>query len=318
MFNHILVPLDGSHSAELSLGHARVLATAFESEVHLMRVLVAPQDPAAGQPMDPVAWRMSRARAEGYLNRKRRGLEAAGVRASVLVREGVPSEAIVGALRTEGYDLVILTDHGQGGDTGLVLGGTAGAVALNAPSSILLVPRSVDRSAIKEQGYREILAPVDGSPRCDWAIGVAGTIARRTGARLHLLHVLARPDVLVRSPRGSAQTDLLDAVVEVNRREARHYLEQMQSCFRGDDFEPAVSVVEGKGGVARTIEVQAVKDEVDLIIVSAHGGGDSEGWPYGSVTERLLLSSVRPILVLQDHTSRHRAQATVERTGALA
>ena len=64
---------------------------------------------------------------------------AAGARATFLVWEGDPAEAIVEASEAEGADLIVLGSHGRGVIGRLVLGSISARVADGARCRVLIV-----------------------------------------------------------------------------------------------------------------------------------------------------------------------------------
>jgi hypothetical protein len=90
MIRRILIPLDGSEGAEAALGHAVLLGKAFDGELHLLRVLSRAQTAGSGEPVDPLAWRLARARAGTYLSRLARELRDMGLQVTTEVQEGLP------------------------------------------------------------------------------------------------------------------------------------------------------------------------------------------------------------------------------------
>ncbi len=300
MIRRILIPLDGSEGAEAALGHAVLLGKAFEGELHLLRVLSRAQTAGSGEPVDPLAWRLARARAGTYLSRLARELRDMGLQVTTEVQEGLPGEVIVETLRRKRHHLVILSSHGAGKRSAMRVGGTALSVLLNSGTSVLLVPSHRERLPLPPEGYREILAPVDGSPRGDWALGVAATVARGTGARLQMIHVLAPPELLSRLPESADCAELTRRVLEANRTEAERYMREMKSRLAAPDLRVGVSVEPCREGIPRSLERVARERDSDLVVLSAHGHRASPDWAYGGTSERLLLSGNLPILVLQD------------------
>lgn len=300
MIRRILIPLDGSEGAEGALAHGALLGEAFGAEIHLLRVLSRGANPGGGEPVDPLAWRLARARASTYLSRVAKDLKEKGLQVTTGVQEGVPGEEIVETLRRGRYHLVILTSHGAGNRSLMRVGGTALSVILNSGTSVLLVPgrRGPDQEPLT--AYREILAPVDGSPRGDWALGVAAAAARGTGAGLHMVHVLAPPELLTRMPESPECTALIAQVLDTNRKEAERYMREMRGRLSAPDLKVGGSVEECRGGVPRSLERVARARGADLVILSAHGRGATSEWAFGGTSERLLLSGKLTVMVLQD------------------
>jgi nucleotide-binding universal stress UspA family protein len=300
MIRRILIPLDGSEGAEAALGHGALLGEAFGAEIHLLRVLARAAIPGGGEPVDPLAWRLARARASTSLSRVATDLKERGLQVTTEVQEGVPGEEIVETLRKGRYHLVILTSHGAGKRSLMRVGGTALSVILNSGTSVLLVPSRRGPAREPLESYREILAPVDGSPRGDWALGVAAAAARGTGARLHMVHILAPPELLTRMPESADCVELIAQVLDTNRKEAERYMREMRGRLSAPGLKVGGSVEECRGGVPRSLERVARARGADLVILSAHGRGATSEWAFGGTSERLLLSGKLPVMVLQD------------------
>lgn len=65
--------------------------------------------------------------------------KAAGVRAGVLLLEGVPPERIVRAARAKRAGLIVMGTHGHTGLTRMILGSVAARVVATAPCPVLTV-----------------------------------------------------------------------------------------------------------------------------------------------------------------------------------
>jgi nucleotide-binding universal stress UspA family protein len=300
MIRKILVPLDGSGPAERALPHAALLARVFDARVLLLQVL--PRSPARGgsEPVDPLAWRLARATAETYLSARAAGLEARGIQVATEVQEGVPCEVIVSAIRRGRHHLVVLASHGEGCGSHFSIGGTALSILLNAGVSTMLIPAGEEVDAESPVEYRRILAPVDCSPRGDWALGIAAHLARLTGARLLVPHVVTVPEVVSRLPDPDDGPRLAERIAEMNRKDARVYLEQMRERLGNGDLVVEPMVLEGPSGVVPALDRLARSVEPDLLVLSAHGRSAAPESPFGGTAGKLLLDGGRPILVLQD------------------
>ncbi len=112
MFDKILVPLDGSKLAEETLDGVRNIAGFHGSGVVLLRVVFALVFPGT----DPTGAQIKvTEEAEGYLEKIRADLEAAGIKASCVVRYGFPAEEILDHIKRGGFDLMAMATHGRTG-----------------------------------------------------------------------------------------------------------------------------------------------------------------------------------------------------------
>jgi nucleotide-binding universal stress UspA family protein len=315
MIRRILAPLDGSTRAEAVLPHLCRLARVFQARVDLIHVSPgqASEGPFPGS--DLLGDRLHRARVARYLERKAQELRGRGVEVWTRVEQGSPAEVIVGLLRRGEYDLVALTQHGNGGGHTLKMGCTALAVVVNAPTSILLTPGDAD-PAFPEGAdfpdYARVLAPVDCSPLGDWSLALASQIARASGAELDVVHVLMTPEVLDRLPPTSAVRTAAKDLLEVNRKAAARYLEEVSWRFSGPSLRVRHEIVEARGGVADALRRTMAARPADLTVLAAHGQGGVSTWPLGSTASKVLFQAPDAVLVLQDQAADHlRASAVL-------
>ncbi|MCW8174713.1 universal stress protein [Verminephrobacter aporrectodeae] len=126
MFEHILVPVDGSKTSLLAVSKAAALAKAFGSAVTSVYVIDpypftgVGADFAYGQAQYTNA---ATAEANIALDATRRAMAEAGVPVSTLVGEGhAVHEGILRALESTGADLIVMGSHGRRGLERLVLG----------------------------------------------------------------------------------------------------------------------------------------------------------------------------------------------------
>jgi nucleotide-binding universal stress UspA family protein len=149
MYEHLLVPLDGSETAERALPHAEALAGAFKSTIALLRAVVSAEtlltQSAAGAgditvPLDPTPiLEADRAAAGEYLAGIEARLRQKGLTVTTEFPEGDPAEVIVDRAQALGVSLIVMTSHGRSGLGRLVFGSTADAVLRHAACPLLVV-----------------------------------------------------------------------------------------------------------------------------------------------------------------------------------
>ena len=139
MFQHLLVPLDGSEYAERALTYAEKLAERFGSRLSLLSVLLRPVSP--GAPRISRLDEQSRERLKGQLEgtaaevRERSGLQA--VQTDVCF--GEPAEQIMEFAQSHGVDLIVMSTHGLGATGRYALGSVALKVLMTAPCPVFMV-----------------------------------------------------------------------------------------------------------------------------------------------------------------------------------
>ena len=143
MFKHILVPVDGSSTAQLAIGKAVAIAEAFKSTVTLIYVI----DPYAftGVSTDfsyGQAEYLSAATQEAQeaISSARQIFESHAVTVNGSVVEGHSIyQAILDTAEALNADLVVMGSHGRRGLEKLVLGSVTAQVLSHAHVSVLVV-----------------------------------------------------------------------------------------------------------------------------------------------------------------------------------
>ena len=143
MFNHILVPIDGSTTALLAMSKAAELAKAFGSTVTLVYVIDPYPFTGVGAEFayGPIQYLdTAKAEAAAAVDVARAALQAFGVAARTQVQEGhVVHRGILDAARDLGVDLIVMGSHGRRGIEKLVLGSVTQRVLGHTHLSVLVV-----------------------------------------------------------------------------------------------------------------------------------------------------------------------------------
>jgi nucleotide-binding universal stress UspA family protein len=142
VFQHILVPLDGSPLAERALKHAVALGALMQAHYTLLQAL----DPlVAEHTQPPYAAGLDRrllpeirASASAYLERMAARMRAQSLRVETDLVIGPPAFAIREYAREHNIDLIAMATHGHGGVSRLLLGSVTDAVVHAADVPILL------------------------------------------------------------------------------------------------------------------------------------------------------------------------------------
>jgi len=143
MYKHILVPVDGSATAQQAVNSAAALAHAFSSQVTVLYVIDPfpfsglGSDFAYGQAQYQNA---ARAEAKTSTQQAQAVLEKAGVQCSITVSQA--HSAWRGILDTAGHigaDLIVMGSHGRSGLEKVLLGSVAQRVLSHASLPVLVV-----------------------------------------------------------------------------------------------------------------------------------------------------------------------------------
>ena len=297
MFDHILVPLDGSPLAECVLPHAVAIARACGSRLTLMRALEQPHVVEHSQTRDPLGWHINEIEAQAYLDGLTARLRQAGLPVENTLQEGSAAERITEFVRDQDVDLVILGSHGQSGLSDWNVCSVAYKAVLRAHVPVMIV-RAYQHAAsdLISLRYRRILVGLDGSQRAECALPVATTLARFHESHLLLAHVVCRPEVPHRVPLARVEIKLVNQLLERGRLRAAKYLERLQSQLSAD----VQTRLLFSDSAAEELHELVVQENADLVLLSAHGYGGGTKWPFGSVALNFIAYGTTPLLVVQD------------------
>jgi nucleotide-binding universal stress UspA family protein len=136
----LLIPLDGSTLAEDALQSAELLAEVLESRSTLLRVVEPPSQPLHGDgcaylPFDQDA---ELADARRYLQDQVGRLRERGRQAEATVAVGPSARVIAEIARGQEADVIVMTTHGHGGLSRLILGSVATSVLRRTTVPLLL------------------------------------------------------------------------------------------------------------------------------------------------------------------------------------
>lgn len=150
----ILVPLDGSEYGEKALEYAAELARAFDSTIHLLRVVDTPsayamfsrhmEAAATGEVLNEIIESMRR-EAKEYLTSKAQELEAEGFSIVVKTVDGYPGESVIEHERHGHFQLVVMTTAGRSGVSRVVFGSVAERVLKLGRSPVMMIRPQEDK-----------------------------------------------------------------------------------------------------------------------------------------------------------------------------
>lgn len=145
LYDHILVPTDGSAETRRAVEHAIDLADEHEATIHALYVLNTAS--YASVSVD-ASWEgvsdMLREEGEAAVEAVADLARSADVEVVSVLRSGSPSREIVRYAEEEGCDLVVMGTHGRGGIDRLLLGSVAERVVRSSQVPVLTVRVSRD------------------------------------------------------------------------------------------------------------------------------------------------------------------------------
>jgi nucleotide-binding universal stress UspA family protein len=300
MFDPILIPLDGSLLAECVLPHAVAIARAYDARIILLRVLEKNQANGAVQIFDLLNWQIRKTEARLYLEKTSAQLKKSQIRIESVVMEGRVAESITEFAQGQGVKLIILSSHGRSGASQWGISSVAQKIILGSPTSVMIVrAHQPVVSEWKEQSYRQILVPLDGSQRAEYALPLITLLARSHKSQTHILQVVKTPEMVRRLPPTQEDIDLVNRMVKLNLEEAKQYLKQVESRSHLDGIDVQTHLVTSDNA-AQALHELVEQEGIDMVAMNAHGHSGNNQWPYGSMVINLILYGKVPLLIVQD------------------
>lgn len=289
MIEKILVPLDGSQTAESILAQVRKLLFHADAEVLLVRAVTVPTG-VEGQTVEMME--LLRAQAAKYLAEVAARLSDQGARVRTILRTGEPADVILDAAEEEKVSLIAMTTHGRSGLTRWALGSVAEKVLRASPAPVLAV-RSFgeggEPAPAEELRIKKMLVPLSDEPLSMEVLDPMLDLAKLFGSSVTLVHVC----------EGTACSMPVPELTHAYERIREAGLSVDPVMRMGD---PALQVLE------------ACKDVgANLIAMTTHGRRGLSRWMLGSVTEKILRTSPVPLFVVRPAKARVKASKAVAR-----
>jgi nucleotide-binding universal stress UspA family protein len=289
MFDHILVPLDGSSLAEQVLPYAQQIADVCGARIELIGAVER-----GDLPEDAVAEAEQERR--GYLKRIAESLPTA-FNPTWLCRRGRPADVIVDHAGDDAGTLIAMASHGYSGMQRWLLGSVAHKVVQAANTPVLLLPSGATSPSGGPVEFERIIIPLDGSRLAEYVLDHAVMLCRCLNMELILVRAY-NPSF----PGSSVRMKEVSAIVHDA---AENYLKDMQQRLTAQGLQD-VSYKVLRGIPAEQITDFALETPNSLTAMCTHGRHGVGRWLLGSVTDAVIHSAEEPVLVIRAPAVKHR------------
>jgi nucleotide-binding universal stress UspA family protein len=202
--------------------------------------------------------------------------------------------------RENNVDLIILSTHGQSGLSQWNVSSVVQKILLGSYKSLLLVRAYQPASGgVTEVHYKRLFIGMDGSPRSEFVLPFAISLAQYHKSQVILETVIEKPQTISRLPLSDEDETLINRFVEKNYQAATHYLKQLVAQFSKKDLKIKAHVSIGEHAIA-VLHDLAEESNADLVLLVAHGYSGARRWPYGSVTTSFIAYGSSSLLIMQD------------------
>jgi nucleotide-binding universal stress UspA family protein len=296
MFEHLLVPLDGSKLAEASLPAAVSLSQALGSTVTLLHII----EKGASPEIHGDRHLTNEDDACKYLDHVAQEVFPEGSRVDTHVHSEEVNDITRSIVEHTGEfapDLIVMCTHGEGGLREIMMGSIAQQVIGRARTPILLM-KAGEEGAVPFSAFKKILVPLDGVSEHEQCLPIAAGLVQRFSANLILLTVIHTLGTLPgeRAATGWMLPGATRAILDIDEQSASEYLEQLAAGQRASGLK--VSTTVKRGDPAQQILSTAMSKDVDLIVLATHGKGGMKAFWAGSVAPKVVVEAKMPLLLV--------------------
>jgi nucleotide-binding universal stress UspA family protein len=301
MYTRILIPLDGSKTAEKVLPYARFLAGALKLPVELLGVIdiaevAAHVAPEKARYLDTIIEDGVRS-SEGYLKRVAGTITGATVKCTV--EKGRAEQAIIEKAATDKGTLITMATHGRSGINRWLVGSVAEKVLRGTTNPLLLVRAADDVKMEEAATLKSVVVPLDGSELAESVLPAVAELAKILKLEVVLFRTYRIPYNAYAGDEGYYAVNYDDLLTGM-REEAVDYLEKKTAAVKKMGVDKLSSLAK-EGFAADEIISLARKTPDNLIAMCTHGRSGVKRWVLGSVTETVVRHSADPVLVIRGH-----------------
>ena len=291
----ILVPLDGSRTAEHALVYLKPLKALGDCTVRLLSIADETEDFHHQHQQEALERECNLL--STYLREVAKDVEEyAGLAVEPKVVRGVPAQRVAEEVDSFQPDLTIICTHGRSGISRWRLGSVADKVVRSLTCNTLVVGPSATEDEVWidagiEEPFKNILVPLDGSNLANTALPVAQRFGGAFGSTVHLVRVVnflysggfyegvyvpENADMLM----SAASDGLASAAAKLDAN-----LPRETQVLLGD--------------AASQLEDYIKNRDIGLVVMTSHGRGGVLRTALGSVADRMLAEAEAPVLVVR-------------------
>lgn len=309
MYRKILVPLDGSASAEVTLPFARELAARMKGVEVVLLHIVAPEERGKLEPLHRtyISATVENIRSQAQEVQKKIGIKPAGdsVKVSGEMVVGYPDDEIPRFADAKGVDLILMSTQDSSGGGRRVLGHVAEKIMRQSKIPVWLVRAGV-RDAVPYDKWtkKALLVVLDGSVVAESVFPHVENLAQQAGETVEVVFVR----VCEPPPMPSYYSMELSGVplnwgqyvqqeLEQCKQTSKAYLDGVEKRFKEKNITVRSEILLGKASTE--IINYASKNQQSVIMMTTHGRSGLGRLVYGSVAESVLLGASNPVFLVR-------------------
>jgi nucleotide-binding universal stress UspA family protein len=244
------------------------------------------------------------------------------IRVEYSIREGKTAENIVNFAHAENIDLLVISTHGSGGLSRWNISSVTQKV-INLIYLPVLIVRAYNQPETEDTRihYHRILLPIDSSRRAEFALSAGIALARGEismglaseannlsphpiapgnaplQTKLILAAVIKAPELPIPDPYPDEIAQLSEQLMQVSRQAVSYYMNEVK---KRQSIECETFVVENNSVSSAIQKLASQEENIDLVVLCAHGYTGQSTWPYGNVARNYIEHGTKTVLVIQD------------------
>lgn len=302
----MLIPLDGSKTAEKVLPYARTFSSKLNVPVELMCVidvadmsLYRPRDDDGGDILPLLEDTVKRS--EQYLEDVARSFVGTSLKCTVT--RGKPEHVIIERAAADKNTLITMATHGRSGLNRWLIGSVAEKVIRGSSNAVLLVRATEPAESAGKATLKTVIVPLDGSELAESVLPTVVDLVKTLKLEVILVRAFNVPVNLYAGtstdrPSYEEIQKHLRGLQKQFKTEAHDYLEKKAEELKQLGLND-VTVAFPEGNGADQIIALAQKTPDSFIAMSTHGRSGVTRWVLGSVTENVVRHSDKPVLVIR-------------------
>jgi nucleotide-binding universal stress UspA family protein len=298
MYTKILIPLDGSKTAEKVLPYARFVAGALKLPVELVAVIdivemTTHMSADRARHLDTMMEDSVR-NSEQYL-KGIAGTFPTGTKCRV--EKGKAEQVIIETAAADKGTLITMATHGRSGMNRWLLGSVTEKVLRGGTNPMLLVRATEEGKTDSAATVKSIVVPLDGSELAEGVLPTVAELAKTLKLAVVLFRAYSIPTSAYAGGEGYYAVNY-EELLTAMKEETVDYLEKKTEAVKKLGI-ANVSYVAKEGFAADEIISLSRKSPDNLIAMCTHGRSGVKRWMLGSVTETVVRHSADPVLVLR-------------------
>lgn len=298
MYEKILVPLDGSKTAETILPSVVRLARESQAKVVLFTVesptpSTGKTNPSSSMGNTPATLGRPDQQMKAYLDSAANMLAGLGVTATTVAATGDAAEEILAYATDNACDLIAMSTRGRSALRRGLMGSVTDAVVRASNVPVLAVgPKSVEGKDL-DGAIRSVAVPLDGSEMAEAILPHVEKLAQLLSLEVVLLRVVR----LVPWAYGSHESVPLDTtdIEQSLEDEAKEYLSAIEARITANGIRCRSVVMHGVPW-DKIVSFAGNTDDM-MVAISTHGRSGIKRLVLGSVADMVIRSLETPVLV---------------------